>query len=104
VSGHHPFSKLREKIEADPVRKARSEAYARAMEDVVRLEEQRARLILSRNGGAQEPSVSADVSLIEHEEDVYLSTLREYVEGTGGELELSAVFPEGRVTLAAKRS
>ena len=47
MSGHHPFSKLREKIEADPECKARDEAYARAMEDAVRLEEQRARLILS---------------------------------------------------------
>lgn len=104
MSGHHPFSKLREKIETDPGRKARAEAYARAMEDAVRLEEQRARLILDRNGGTNDPSISANVSRIEHEEDVYLSTLRDYVERSGGELELSAVFPEGRVTLAAKRS
>ena len=40
-----------------------------------------------------------NVSRIEHEEDLYLSTLREYVAALGGELELAAVFPDGRVLL-----
>jgi hypothetical protein len=44
------------------------------------------------------------VGCIEHEEDVYPSTLRTFVEELGGKLELSAVFPEGRVALAAKQS
>jgi hypothetical protein len=35
----------------------------------------------------------ANVSRIEHEEDVYLSTLRGYVEALGGQLELRAVCP-----------
>jgi transcriptional regulator with XRE-family HTH domain len=41
----------------------------------------------------------ANVSRIEHEEDVYLSTLRGYIEALGGKLELSAVFPDGAVPL-----
>jgi transcriptional regulator with XRE-family HTH domain len=43
----------------------------------------------------------ANVSRIEHEEDLYLSTLRAYVAALGGDLELRAVFPERTVTIAA---
>jgi transcriptional regulator with XRE-family HTH domain len=42
----------------------------------------------------------ANVSRIEHEEDVYLSTLRGYVEALGGKLELRAVFPDGAIPLS----
>jgi hypothetical protein len=43
----------------------------------------------------------ASVSKLERREDLYLSTLRGFVEALGGELELAAVFPEGRITIAA---
>jgi hypothetical protein len=33
-------------------------------------------------------------------EDLYLSSLRGFVESLGGKLELTAVFPEGRVAIA----
>ena len=36
------------------------------------------------------------VSRIEHQTDLYLSTLRSYVEALGGELELRATFPDMR--------
>jgi predicted transcriptional regulator len=36
------------------------------------------------------------VSKLEHAADMYLSTLRKYVEALGGELHLVASFPEGR--------
>lgn len=45
----------------------------------------------------------ANVSRVEHQEDLYLSTLREYVAALGGELELTAVFPESRVTFTPQR-
>ena len=41
----------------------------------------------------------ANVSRIEHEDDLYLSTLRAYVAALGGELRLTAVFPDHTVTL-----
>jgi transcriptional regulator with XRE-family HTH domain len=41
----------------------------------------------------------ANISRIEHEEDLYLSTLRGYVAALGGELEVNAVFPDGKVAL-----
>ena len=41
----------------------------------------------------------AQVSRIENQADLYLSTLRSYVEAMGGELQLRAVFPDGQATL-----
>ena len=40
-----------------------------------------------------------NVSRIEQEEDVYLSTLARYVAALGGHLEVLAVFPEETVTV-----
>lgn len=47
-----------------------------------------------------------NVSELERRDDVYLSSLREYIEALGGRLELTAVFPEERipVSLGAARS
>jgi DNA-binding XRE family transcriptional regulator len=38
----------------------------------------------------------AAISRMERRTDLLLSTLRQYIEGMGGELELRAVFPEGQ--------
>jgi DNA-binding XRE family transcriptional regulator len=39
------------------------------------------------------------VSKIERRTDMYLSTLRSYVEAMGGNLEIQAVFPDGAVRI-----
>ncbi len=44
-------------------------------------------------------STQANVSQIEHTPDIYLSTLRSYVEALGGRLDLSAVFPNERISV-----
>jgi hypothetical protein len=41
-----------------------------------------------------------NVSELERREDLYLSTLREYVEALGGTLELTAVFDDERRAIA----
>lgn len=41
-----------------------------------------------------------NVSELERRDDVYLSSLREYVEALGGRLEVAAVFDEERTALA----
>jgi DNA-binding XRE family transcriptional regulator len=45
--------------------------------------------------GATQP----EISKIEHRTDMYVSTLRRYVEALGGELEIAARFPEGTVRI-----
>lgn len=41
----------------------------------------------------------ATISKLERRTDMYLSSLRRFVEAMGGELEISAVFPEGTVRI-----
>ena len=43
----------------------------------------------------------SEVSRIERRTDLFVSTLREYVRALGGELEIHAVLPTGRVKLSA---
>jgi len=45
-------------------------------------------------GGSQ-----ASVSKMERRTDMYLSTLRSYIEAMGGELEIIASFPDGKVRI-----
>lgn len=40
-----------------------------------------------------------DVSKIEHRTDMYVSTLRSYIEAMGGRLDIVAHFPEGEVLI-----
>ena len=97
-----PFANLAEKVKADPVRRERVATYKRAMEDVLALADLRASRGLTQQEVAGALAVSqANISRIEHEEDLYLSTLRLYVAALGGELELCAVFPDQRVRLVA---
>jgi len=44
-----------------------------------------------------------NISELERRSDVYLSSLREYVEALGGELEVSAVFGGERHSIVARR-
>ena len=95
-----PFAELEAKVMADPVRRERVLAYKRAMEDALALSDLRAQRGLTQRDVAGELGVTqANISRIEHEEDLYLSTLRGYVAALGGELEVNAVFPDGKVTL-----
>lgn len=41
----------------------------------------------------------AEISKIEHRTDMYLSTLRKYIEAIGGNLEIVAHFPDGDVRI-----
>lgn len=41
----------------------------------------------------------ASVSKLERRSDIYLSTLRRYVEALGGQLEITARFPDGEIRL-----
>lgn len=71
---------------------------ARAYRDADRLSALREHRSMTQREVAHALEVSqANVSRIEHENDLYLSTLRAYIEALGGELELTARFPDGEV-------
>ena len=50
---------------------------------------------LAEELGATQP----EISKIEHRTDMYVSTLRRFVEAMGGELEIIARFPDGTVQI-----
>jgi len=95
-TGVRPFSEL--VADFDPETRARVDA--RVRETVARL-----RLADIREAIGQTQLVmaaklklgQASVSKIESATDMYLSTLRRYIEALGGELVISAKFPEGTV-------
>jgi DNA-binding XRE family transcriptional regulator len=106
VSKTKSFDILRRKVRADPERARRVAEHKRAILDALALAEAREQRNVTQKEIAEMLGVTqANVSRIEREEDVYLSTLRRYVEALGGRLEVSAVFPDTTVSLSrSKRS
>lgn len=97
MSGHTPFSELRQADSSydRPDRRARRAAMAQAMRDAVSLAELRESRGLTQEQIAQILHVSqANISRVEREQDIYLSTLLGYVDALGGRLRLVAEFPD----------
>jgi transcriptional regulator with XRE-family HTH domain len=83
-----------------PLNERRVAAYKRLMDAELRLSELRSRRGLSQSAIAEALAVSQpNISRIEQEDDVYLSTLSRYVAALGGHLEVRAVFPDETITL-----
>jgi len=90
------FRELRARMQ--PRTQARSAARAAAMLVDMQLRELRK----ARNATQVEVAMAmnieqASVSKIERREDMYISTLREYVKALGGELKLVASFPDAQI-------
>ncbi len=73
----------------------------RAMQDALALADLRQARHVTQVQLAEQLGISqGNVSRLEGRSDVYLSTLRSYVEALGGHLEIAAVFGEERVAVA----
>lgn len=95
------FDNLRRKVRADPERARRVAEHKQAILDALALAEAREQRNATQKDIAEILGMTqANVSRIEREDDVYVSTLRKYVEALGGRLELIAVFPDQTVTLS----
>ena len=99
------FQILREQLEReladDPVANAEYQAEHRAMRDALALREIRGSRGITQVELAEQLQVTqGNVSQTERQSDVYLSTLRKYVEALGGHLEINAVFPDDSVPVA----
>ena len=97
MSGHRAFDELRT---TDPERRARIEAGTKALREALRLAELRERQGMTQQEVATALAVSqANVSKIERQNEVYLSTLQRYVTALGGRLRISAVFGDDDIPL-----
>src|SRR5262249_40398336 len=94
------FQDIRRAGRLDPEGRAQASAERRAMADVLTLAALREARGLTQTAVAQALEVSQpNVARIEGREDHYLSTLSEYIAALGGHLELTAVFPDQRISL-----
>lgn len=79
-----------------PDRDARVREHRRAIEDAIALAELRESQGRTQVEIAERLGVNqGNISRLERRDDLYLSTLREYVAALGGKLELVVRFPDG---------
>lgn len=90
------FSELRARM--SPEAQSRAAARAEAMLVEMQLQELRKARNVTQVEVARAMNVEqASISKLEHREDMYVSTLREYVRALGGELRLVASFPDADI-------
>ena len=96
------FNELRERArQRDPDWERNVTERHRAIEDALALAELRQSRQITQVQLAEALGISqGNVSRLEGRSDVYLSTLRSYVEALGGHLEIAAVFDGERVAMA----
>lgn len=93
------FEDLRQKM--PPESRERSESIAAELRAEMALADlRRARRLTQETIAEMLGNRQAAVSKIERRTDMYVSTLRRYVEALGGELEIIAHFPDGDVSLS----
>ena len=96
------FAEIEKEILRDPNRRANVERHKAAMRTAMRLAELRERLDATQTElAAFMGTTQANVSRIERADNVYLSTLADYIGALGGQLEINAVFDDGVIPLAA---
>ena len=98
MTGHRPFKELTAKIPA-----ARQDRIATRVAELkndmalaeLRQAREQSQEDLARVLKVQQPAVAK----LEKRADMYVSTLRRYIEALGGSLEITATFPDARVNI-----
>jgi len=93
------FSELRAKLPAEVQARAR-EKTQRLLAEMAIAELREARKLTQENLAEILHVNQAAVSKLENRVDMYVSTLRRFVEAMGGELVISAHFPDGAVRIS----
>jgi DNA-binding transcriptional regulator YiaG len=98
MSGRHPFSELTK--EFTPERRQRIETMKGNLLAEMPLHElRRARALTQRDLALMLKVNQPAVAKLEQRADVYVSSLRSYIEAVGGKLKIVAEFPEGEVAI-----
>ena len=98
MSGRHPFSELTKDF--PPERRRRIDAMKPELLADMPLHELRRARALSQQDLAEKLKVDQpDIAKLERRADMYVSSLRSYIEAVGGKLKIIAEFPEGDVTI-----
>ena len=98
MSGRHPFSELTKDF--TPERRRRIDDMKSELLAEMPLHELRRARALTQRGLATTLRVNQPaVAKLEQRADVYVSSLRSYIEAVGGKLKIVAEFPEGEVAI-----
>lgn len=98
MAGRHSFAKLRAGM--SPELQKQIEATSRQLEAEMDLAEVRRAMKLSQDELAQTLQIGqASVAKMEKRADMYVSTLRRFIEAMGGELEIVAKFSDHSVKI-----
>ena len=98
MSGRHSFHELTK--EFTPARRRRIDDMKRELLKEMPLHElRRARALTQRDLAEMLQVNQPAVSKLEQRADVYISSLRSYIEAVGGKLKIVAEFPEGEVAI-----
>ena len=98
MSGRHPFRELTKDI--TPERRRRIDAMKRELLAEMPLNELRRARALTQQDLAETLQVTQPaVAKLEQRADIYVSSLRSYIEAVGGRLKIVAEFPEGEVAI-----
>ncbi|HEX5439696.1 MAG TPA: helix-turn-helix transcriptional regulator [Ktedonobacterales bacterium] len=106
MAGHRTWKEIRGAADSDPERRRRAEASRREAEGEQAAYEQslaelrRARAFTQAQLAEALDVPQSQISRIEHQAELYISTLARYLEAMGGHLELVGVFGDQRVPLA----
>ena len=93
-----PFQALIKKMPA--ARQARIKKHAAELSEGMALQELRQALKLTQQQIAATQKLNqAAVSKLEHQSDMYVSTLRRFIEAMGGELRIIAHFPQNDISI-----
>ena len=93
-----PFKNLKQKMSPEAL--ARAEKRTQGMLDEMPLSELRVARLLTQESIAKSLGINqAAVSKMERRADMYISTLRDFIVAMGGELEITARFPDGAVKI-----
>ena len=94
-----PYQLLRNKM--SPAAQAKARAKAKVMSHEMVLQDLRQARHLSQERLAELlHTKQSNISKIEHRTDMYISTLRGYVEAMGGELEITGQFSDTRIKIS----
>ena len=98
MSGRHPFSELTSGF--TPERRRRiDEMKGELLAEMPLHELRRARELTQRDMAKLLKVNQPAVSKMEQRADVYVSSLRSYIEAVGGKLKIVAEFPEGEIAI-----
>ena len=98
MSGRRPFGELTKDI--SPERRRRIDEMKNELLAEMPLHELRRALALTQRDLAESMNVNQPaISKIEQRSDVFISSLRSYIEAAGGKLKIIAEFPEGEVAI-----